>query len=168
MRLLVLENNSSYEINEIPEEVDDIRFCVLDNSDAKNPDYFFIPLIFLESFNTPALVLRIGNSIIKMPIDWQLLIGESEVGDLEVVPLTSINDRGFSAFAFNPLSSFRPAFLPVEVVDIYQDVKWYFPKLKSGQLLAVPLETGTEGSLCVYFVKDISRQCEIVNYTKAW
>lgn len=168
MRLLVLENNSSYEINEIPEEVDDIRFCVLDNSDAKNPDYFFIPLIFLESFNAPALVLRIGNSIIKMPIDWQLLIGESEVGDLEVVPLTSINDRGFSAFAFNPLSSFRPSFLPVEVVDIYQDVKWYFPKLKSGQLLAVPLETGTEGSLCAYFVKDISRQCEIVNYTKAW
>lgn len=168
MRLLVLENNSSYEINEIPEEVDDIRFCVLDNSDAKNPDYFFIPLIFLESFNAPALVLRIGNSIIKMPIDWQLLIGESEVGDLEVVPLTSINDRGFSVFAFNPLSSFRPAFLPVEVVDIYQDVKWYFPKLKSGQLLAVPLETGTEGPLCAYFVKDISRQCEIVNYTKAW
>jgi hypothetical protein len=168
MRLLVLDNNSSFEINEIPDEVDDIRFCVLDNSDPKNPDYFFIPLIFLESFNAPALVLKIGENIIKMPIDWQLLIGESEVGDLEVVPLTSINDRGFSAFAFNPLSSFRPTFLPVEVIDIYQDVKWYFPKLKSGQLLAVPLETNTNGSLCVYFVKDISRQCEIVNYTKAW
>lgn len=168
MRLLTLEKNTSYEINEIPEEVDDIRFCVLDNSDAKNPDYFFIPLIFLESFNAPALVLKIGDSIIKMPIDWQLLIGESEVGDLEVVPLTSINDRGFSAFAFNPLSSFRPTFMPVEVVDIYQDVKWYFPKLKSGQLLAVPLETNISGPMCVYFVKDISRQCEIINYTKAW
>ena len=45
MRLLVLDNNSSFEINEIPDEVDDIRFCVLDNSDPKNPDYFFIPLI---------------------------------------------------------------------------------------------------------------------------
>jgi len=168
MRLLVLENNSSFEINEIPDEVDDIRFCVLDNSDPKNPDYFFIPLIFLESFNAPALVLKIGNNVIKMPIDWQLLIGESEVGDLEVVPLTSINDRGFSAFAFNPLSSFRPTFLPVEVIDIYQDVKWYFPKLKSGQLLAVPLQNGTDGPLCAYFVKDISRQCEIVNYTKSW
>ena len=168
MRLLTLKNNSSYEINEIPDEIDDVRFCVLDNSDTKNPDYFFIPLIFLESFNAPALVLKIGDSIIKMPMDWQLLIGESEVGDLEVVPLTSVNDRGFSAFAFNPLSSFRPTFLPVEVIDIYQDVKWYFPKLKSGQLLAVPLETGVKGSLCVYFVKDISRQSEIVNYTKAW
>jgi hypothetical protein len=167
MRLLTLEN-TSYELNEIPEEVDDVRFCVLDNSDPKNPDYFFIPLIFLESFNSPALVLKIGNSVVKMPLDWQLLIGEPDLGDLEVVPLTSINDRGFSVFAFNPMGSFRPEFFPVEVIDIYQDVKWYFPKLKPGQLLAVPLETDTEKPLCVYFVKDISRQCEVVNFSKAW
>jgi hypothetical protein len=66
MRLLTLEN-TSYELNDIPEEVNDVRFCVLDNSDPKDPDYFWIPLIFLESFNSPALVLKIGNNIIKMP-----------------------------------------------------------------------------------------------------
>jgi hypothetical protein len=141
---------------------------VLDNSDPKDPDYFWIPLIFLESFNSPALVLKIGNNIIKMPMDWQMLIGEPDLGDLEVVPLTSINDRGFSAFAFNPLSSFRPEFFPVEVIDIYQDVKWYFPKLKPGQMLAIPLESDSVKPLCVYFVKDISRQSEVVNYTKVW
>jgi hypothetical protein len=167
MRLLTLENNS-YELNEIPEEIDDVRFCVLDNSDPKNPDYFFIPLIFLESFNSPALVLKIGKNIIKMPLDWQLLIGEPDLGDLEVVPLTSINDRGFSAFAFNPMASFRPEFFPVEVIDIYQEVKWYFPKLKSGQMLAVPLDSTSDRPLCVYFVKEISRQSEVVNFTKAW
>lgn len=167
MRLLTLEN-TSYELNDIPEEVSDVRFCVLDNSDPKDPDYFWIPLIFLESFNSPALVLKIGKNVIKMPMDWQMLIGEPDLGDLEVVPLTSINDRGFSAFAFNPLSSFRPEFFPVEVIDIYQDVKWYFPKLKPGQMLAIPLETDSEKPLCVYFVKDISRQSEVVNYTKVW
>ena len=167
MRLLTLEN-TSYELNDIPEEVNDVRFCVLDNSDPKDPDYFWIPLIFLESFNSPALVLKIGNNILKMPMDWQMLIGEPDLGDLEVVPLTSINDRGFSAFAFNPLSSFRPEFFPVEVIDIYQDVKWYFPKLKPGQMLAIPLESDSIKPLCVYFVKDISRQSEVVNYTKVW
>jgi hypothetical protein len=101
-------------------------------------------------------------------MDWQMLIGEPDLGDLEVVPLTSINDRGFSAFAFNPLSSFRPEFFPVEVIDIYQDVKWYFPKLKPGQMLAIPLESDSVKPLCVYFVKDISRQSEVVNYTKVW
>jgi|TARA_R110000868_G_scaffold159457_3_gene388288 hypothetical protein len=167
LRLLTLDN-TSYELNEIPEEVDDVRFCVLDNSDPKEPDYFFIPLIFLESFNSPALVLKIGKTVIKMPIDWQLLIGEPDLGDLEVVPLTSINDRGFSVFAFNPISSFRPEFFPVEVIDIYQDVKWYFPKLKPGQMLAIPLDSDDDKPLCVYFVKDISRQSEVVNYSKVW
>lgn len=154
-------------MNELPDEVEDLRFAILDNSDPKNPDYFFIPLIFLESFNSPALVLNIGGNIIKMPVDWQILIGEPDLGDLEVIALTSINDRGFNTFLFNPLSSYKPEFASVEIVDIYQDVKWYFPKLKPGQLLAVPISSEPK-SMCAYFVKDISRQCEIVDYSKAF
>jgi hypothetical protein len=158
----------SYEMTDIPDEVDDMQFCVLDNSNSKDPDYFYIPLIFLESFNSPALVLKIGEHVIKMPVDWQILIGEKDAGDLEVVPLTSVNDRGFSAFCFNPRSSFRPEFYQIEIEDVYQDVKWYFPKLKPGQLLAIPLEAGVSGSLCVYCVKEISRQSEVVDFSKCW
>jgi len=164
---ILTEMNRAYELDKIPNEVEDVRFCVLDYSDPKNPDYFFIPLIFLESFNSPALVLRIGNNLVKMPVDWQVLIGESDFGDLEVIPLTSINDRGFSAYTFNPLTSFKPEFHPVEIVDIYQDVKWYFPKLRPGQMLAVPINDG-EQPMCAYFVKDISRQSEVVDYSKIW
>jgi hypothetical protein len=166
MRILTLDN-TAFEMDEIPDEIGDLRFCVFDNSDPKEPDYYYIPLIFLESFNSPALVLKIGENTIKMPVDWQLLIGEPDLGDLEVVPLTSINDRGFSVFTFNPLSIFRPEFMPVEIVDIYQDVKWYFPKLKPGQMLAVPLDN-SDHPQCAYFVKEISRQSEVVNYNKAW
>jgi hypothetical protein len=166
MNILTLEN-TAYEINEIPDEVEDLRFAILDNSDSKNPDYFFIPLIFLESFNSPALVLNIGGNIVKMPVDWQVLIGEPDFGDLEVIPLTSINDRGFSVFTFNPLNSFKPEFEPIEIVDIYQDVKWYFPKLKPGQMLAVPINN-QDRPMCAYFVKDISRQSEVVDYSKIW
>ena len=167
-RILNLDNNKAYDMNEIPEEIEDLRFCVLDNSDPKNPDYYYIPLIFLESFNSPALVLKIGPWTIKMPVDWQLLIGEPDIGDLEVVPLTSINDRGFNAFCFNPISSFRPEFHSIEIIDIYQDVKWYFPKLKPGQMLAVPVESDAEQPLCVFFVKEISRVSEVVDFSKAW
>jgi hypothetical protein len=166
MHILTLDN-TAYAMNEIPDEVDDLRFAILDNSNPKNPDYYFIPLIFLESFNSPALVLRIGENIVKMPADWQILIGEEEIGDLEVIPLTSINDRGFSAFTFNPLSSYRPEFYDIEVVDIYQDVKWYFPKLRPGQLLSIALHEGNEPT-CAYFIKDVSRQCEVVDYSKIW
>lgn len=166
MRILTLENQA-YDLNTLPDEVDDMRFAILDNSDPSDPDYQYIPLIFLESFNSPALVLKIGDNIIKMPMDWQILIGEPDLGDLEVLPLTSINDRGFSVFQFNPLSSFRPSFPEIEIIDVYHDVTWYAPKLKNGQMLAVPLDDSHKPD-CVYFVKDISRNCEIVNYSKAW
>jgi hypothetical protein len=34
-------------------------------------------------------------------------------------------------------------------------------------MLAVPVESG-DAPLCAYFVKDISRQSEIVDYSKIW
>lgn len=166
MRILTLENRA-FDLDQLPEEVDDMRFAILDNSTPQDPDYIYIPLIFLESFTSPALVLRVGEHKIKMPMDWQILIGEPDLGDLEVLPLTSINDRGFKAFQFNPLSSFRPSFLDIEILDVYQEVTWFAPKLKNGQLLCVPLDS-SEKPDCVYFVKDISRNCEIIDYNKAW
>jgi hypothetical protein len=166
MNILLLEN-SSYNLEQLPEEVEDVRFAILDNSNPQNVDYYYIPLIFLESFNSPALVLRIGDRIVKMPVDWQILIGEPEMGDLETLPLTSVNDRGFKAFEFNPLSSFRPSFPDIEIVDIYHDVTWYAPRLKNGQFLSVPIDEG-EKPRCVYFIKEVSRNCEIVDYNQAW
>jgi hypothetical protein len=166
MRILTLDNEA-YDLNTLPEEVDDMRFAILDNSDTSAPDYFYIPLIFLESFNSPALVLKIGEHTIRMPMDWQVLIGEPDIGDLEVLPLTAINDRGFKVFQFNPLSSFRPSFPDIEIIDVYHEVTWYAPKLKNGQMLAVPLTDGDHPE-CIYFVKDISRNCEVVNYNLAW
>lgn len=167
MRILNLETNSAYNLETLPEEIDDLRFAILDNSNPSNVDYHYIPLIFLESFNAPALVLKIGNSIIKMPVDWQILIGEKDHGDLETLPLTSINDRGFNAFEFNPLSSFHPTFQPIEIIDIYHDVTWYAPRLKNGQFLCVPIED-SEKPKCIYFVKEISRNCEVVDYSQAF
>jgi hypothetical protein len=166
MRILTLDNQS-YDLDTLPDEIDDMRFAIFDNSDPANPDYFYIPLIFLESFNSPALVLQIGEHVIKMPMDWRILIGEPDSGDLEVIPLTSLNDRGFKVFEFNPLSSFRPSFPPIEIVDVYHDVTWYTPKLKNGQMLAVPLDD-SDRPACVYFIRDISRNCEVVDYNKAW
>ena len=142
MRILTLEDKY-YNLETLPEEIDDLRFAILDNSTPTFVDYYYIPLIFLESFNAPAVVLQIG--------------------DLETLPLSSLNDRGFSVYSFNPLSSFAPNFLPIEIVDIYSDVTWYAPRLRNGQFLCVPLDDGPKPR-CVYFVKEISRNCEIVDY----
>lgn len=166
MRILTLEDRC-FELDNLPEQIDDdIRFAVLDNSSPKEPDFFFMPLIFLESFSAPAMVLNIGGHEITMPVDWSIAVGCSESGnDLEVLPLTSLNDRGFEAFLFNPLSGYKAEFKEIEIVNFYTDVKWFFPKMKAGQLLSVPL-TDNYKPLCAYFVKDITRQCEVIEYSK--
>ena len=90
----------------------------------------------------------------------------SESGsDLEILPITSINERGFEAFLFNPLEGTKPYFGQIEITNFYQDVKWYFPKMKNGHLLSVPI-TNEHNPLCAFFVKDISRQCEVIEYGK--
>ena len=166
MRILTLENES-YNLNNLPEELEeDLRFSVLDNSDINNPDFFFIPLIFLESFSSPAVVMEINGNEVMMPVDWNLAVGDSQTGnDLEILPLTSLNDRGFEAFLFNPLKSYQANYAEVKIVNFYNDVKWYFPKVKNGQLLSVPISEG-DNPMCAFFVKDISRQLETIDFGK--
>jgi hypothetical protein len=166
MQILTLDN-ISYDLNNLPDIVDDdMRFAVLDNSDPREPDFFFIPLIFLESFNSPAMVLKIGDDEVTLPLDWSIAVGDNQSScDIEILPLTSLNDRGFDALCFNPLSSFRVEFRKIEIVNFYNDVKWYFPKMKNSQLLAVPLGQQPK-PLCSYFVKEISRQHELIDLSK--
>lgn len=166
MLILTLDNHS-FDLSKMPEEIEeDIRFSVLDNNDTSNPDFYFMPLIFLESFNSPAMVMNIGGNEVIMPIDWSIAVSDSECGtDIEVMPLTSLNDRGFEAFLFNPVNGFRHEYGKIEIVNVYNDVKWYFPKMKNNQLLSVPLKEGKK-PLCAFFTKDISRQSEIIDFFK--
>ena len=89
------------------------------------------------------------------------------LGDLEIMPLVYLMDKDFDVFCFNPIRGYMPSFLKLEIINTWPDVKWYFPKLKPGQMLAVPLTEGDK-PMCAYFIKDISRQSEVVDYSKVW
>lgn len=155
MKILTVENKP-YDLDTVPDEIDDIRYCVLDASDKEYVDFFFLPLIFLESFHAPAICLEIGNHKIQMPMDWSILICDDDFSALEIMPLTSLNHRGFKAITMNPLQTSSLDNLEINITNIYQDVKWYFPKLKHGHMLAVPIVEG-ENPKCVYFVKDLNK-----------
>lgn len=166
MRILTVEN-MPYELDYVPEVIDDIRYCVLDYSDKNDVDYFFVPLVFLEIFNAPAAILNIGGHTIKMPLDWSLVICEPDCGDPEIIPIMQLNDRGFKAFTFNPRTGFLPRFEEVDITNIYQEVKWHFPKLKHGHILAVPL-SDEEGSYCAYFVKETTKVPDVLDSYQLW
>lgn len=60
MLLYTLEDGI-YDVDRIPEVIDDVRYAVLDYSDPTFPDYIYCPLVFLESFSTPCLEVNIGG-----------------------------------------------------------------------------------------------------------
>lgn len=161
MKVLTPENRC-FEMNNLPDEIDDIRYCVMDVTDKSEPDFFFIPLVFIETFNAPSISLSIGNHKIEMPLDWHVLIGDRDLGELEFVPLTSINERDFETILTNPLGGFMQEWAPLKVNNIFADVKWFFPKLKYGHILAIPLEYGDKPR-CAYFVKDLNRIPDVLN-----
>jgi hypothetical protein len=163
-RILTIDNEL-FDMNNLPDEIDDLRYGVLDYSDPNNVDYLFVPLVFLESFNAPSAVMKIAGHTFQMPLDWSIIIGEPEVGEPEIIPIMSLNDRGFKAFVLNPLTGYMPKFETVEIINVYPEIKWYFPKLKYGHLLTVPLSDGPNPP-CAYFVKETQKLPEILELHK--
>jgi len=159
---ILTNENCTYNLDKVPNEIEDIRYCVLDYSNPKDPDYFFIPLIFLESFYAPAVVLEIGQWKIQMPLDWSILVCDEDYSDLEIMPLTSLNDRGFHTMVYNPLRHMVPKAHEVNIVNVYAEVKWFFPKLKNGNILVVPLEDKPI-PLCALFVKEVSKLPDVID-----
>lgn len=135
---------------------------MFDVSDPKNTDYFFVPLLFLEVFNSPSAALEIGPYRLQMPLDWSVLVCDSEYSDLEIVPLSSLNDRGFHTMVFNPLKHMVPKPHEITIGNVYSDVRWFFPKLKTSNILLVPLEDGPTPN-CAMFVKDTKKIPEVID-----
>ena len=134
MKILTIENRA-YDLDTVPDEIEDMRYCVLDASDPEMVDFYFLPLIFLESFHAPAICLQIGEYSIQMPMDWSILLCDEDFGGIETIPLTSLNNRGFRALAMNPMSCKVPDSYEISITNIFQDVKWFFPKLKHGHII---------------------------------
>jgi len=162
---ILTNENKTYNLDCIPDEAEDIRYCVFDLNDQEDPDYYFIPLIFLESFYAPAVVLEIGPYQIQMPLDWSILVCDENYSDMEIMPLTALNDRGFHTIVYNPLRHMVPTPYEVNIINVYAEVKWFFPKLKNGRVLVSPLEGGDTPN-CALFIKErtkINKQIDIAS-----
>lgn len=164
MNILTVENEP-YDLDKMPEIIDDVRFCVLDfgkeRRHIEEPDFYFNSLVFMEKFSSPAALLQIGPYLLKVPLDWNILITSEEFDEMCMVPVSSLPKRGFSAFVYNPLRGGLPQALPVDISTIFRSNEWHMPKLNIANLLATPMVNNTKNPhrnepLCVYIVRDTS------------
>lgn len=166
MRILT-PDNATFDMVGLPEQIDDLRYCVLDYSNQNDVDFYFIPMIFLDVFARPAADLRIGPYRIQVPLDWSVVISDKDFGYLEIIELKHLNDRDFCAFTLNPLSSYIPGFHEITIDNVFPDVTWHVPRLKHGHILAVPLADGPAPP-CAFFVKDTQKLPESLDITRVF
>lgn len=154
--LILTSKNQSYNTDlASSNDTDDINFCILDMSVPKDADFYFNPLVFLESYNSGAFLLSIGKYMITLPANWHLLIGDPGSGDYEFIPLIDYNERDFMVPVLNPLTSFMPGYLNSEIQAEYHDVRWFFPRLSINNILAIPLYSGPN-PLCCFAINEIT------------
>ena len=103
-----------------------------------------------------ANLIQIGEFQLQMPMDWSILTTDESFGSLEVIPLASLNNRGFVTPVYNPMRNGIPDTEEIQITNVYQDVKWYFPRLKNGHILVIPLEDKKEPK-CAMFVKEANK-----------
>ena len=161
MYILTPENKALDTIR-IPASTSTLYHCVLDYSDHEDVDYKFPPTVFVEDFARASAELMIGNHRIQVPFNWCILLGDKDCGDLEIMPIKSFHGRSFQAFVFNPCKGYRPDFLPVDIVNIYQEVRWCIPTTKPEHMLAVPL-CGGESPLCAFFVDEKNKLPDVLD-----
>jgi hypothetical protein len=156
---ILTTSNQAFDLNQLPEHVEDMGYCVLDYSDQHNVDYYWPPLVFLDIFNAPCADIRIGSYNIQMPLNWSVVVGDKHGGELETIKLVDVMHKDFTVFVFNPINGYMPDFLPIEIENVFADVKWCFPKLKSANFLAVPLHNLPQ-PLCAFFIQDVSKNVD--------
>jgi hypothetical protein len=93
-------------------------------------------------------------------MDWSILVCDDDFSALEIIGLASLNNRGFRAVVSNPMTSKSLDSESISITNIYQDVKWYMPKLKTGHILIVPLEN-KPNPRCAYFIKETGKLPDI-------
>jgi len=160
MNILTVEKDI-IDLTELEDEIPETQFTVVDmGSDAKNydgSDIIFPRLVYVEDYTGPAIECDVMGRTVILPLAWQVFIGEEDISEVEIIPMTALNARDFSVIVTNPIDGFRHYFAPIKVKTVYTDYDWVLPKIKNGQALAIPIDDNTENPMCLYITHSTSK-----------
>jgi hypothetical protein len=160
MNILTVEKQI-IDLVELDDEIPETQFTVVDlGSDAKSydgADVIFPRLVYVEDYSGPAIECDVMGNTVILPLAWNIFIGEEDISEVELIPMTALNARDFSVIITNPIDGFRHYFSTIRVKSVYTDYDWVLPKIKNGQALAIPINTDTENPLCLYITHSSSK-----------
>ena len=153
--LILTPENGVFEMNEVYDTVPDAMYSALDLSSVNDSDFYFFNILNTVSFSAMSAELQIGDYIMSVPINWQILLGDEESGMMEMSTIEDLLSLvSPHAFITNPISSLYPRYLPVKVRNIFTiNARWQMPMLNKKHLLSVPLYNKHK-PLCAFFADE--------------
>lgn len=114
------------------------HFWVLDLSIM---DFTLAPLISLEEVVCPSLRVQVRGFDFVLPANWNVLVYDKETSQLDVVELSEMCGREFTALVYGPSLSY-PSPAVVSIVDYHIEHKNVGPLLNKQQMLCHPIGPG--------------------------
>ena len=109
--------------------------------DLQMMDYTLTPLLVLEEIICPSIEVRIRGFKFYLPANWNILVFSEETSELDVVEISEVAGREFTAFVYdtsNPLiTKYAPGLITVcNYASEYVNVG---PSLSKHQMLCHPI-----------------------------
>lgn len=109
--------------------------------DLQIMDYTLAPLLVLEEIVCPSIQVRIRGYEFYLPANWNILVYSQETSELDVVEVSEVAGREFTAFVYdisNPnIVRYEPGL--ITVVNYVSDFVNVGPSLSKHQMLCHPI-----------------------------
>lgn len=109
--------------------------------DLNMMDYTVVPLLVLEEIVCPTIVVMIKGFKFNLPANWNMLVYAEETQQLDVVEVSALAGRDFTALIHGPNVSMVQAGR-VSVIDYIPDYINIAPALSKHQMLCHPVAPG--------------------------
>ena len=131
-----------FDSNAMPVIIDNINTPILADHfwtlDLSIMDYTLASLLVLEETVCPSIMVEVKGFRFILPANWNMLIYDTETFQLDVIQISELAGRQFTAMVYGPNLTMVEGH-PVKVIDYYPDYCNVGPSLGKHQMLCHPI-----------------------------
>lgn len=104
-------------------------------------DFTVSPLLVLEETVCPSITIRVLGFSFILPVNWNILVYAEESQQLDVVEVSQLAGKEFTALVYGPNVPYHRAGR-ITVTDYHTSYKNVAPSLNKHQMLCHPIDSG--------------------------
>jgi len=133
--LILPDHNRPYYIGHVNQPIVPQYFWNLSGSML---DFTLNPLVYLEEYQGPTILIEINGFRFSVPSGWHILIVDTETKLIDTIPVSQCSTSPYLAMIVSSISS-KYMELPIKVVDFKPDELVVYPMISKGCMMFCPV-----------------------------